>query len=197
MGRLDTALRDNRFNTIVAWGIVATLVCAAAASVAIGQPAWAVFVLGGVAIALLPATVLRDPAVMPPWEVLVFLALPLASQFLPLADPIADLTTFLSVFAVAVLVVVELHVLSPVEMTSGFAVAFLVLVTMATAGVWTIVQWGADLLVGTTLIANKTTLMWDLVLATAVAIVASPVFGLYLRWIEATDVRGITAGDGP
>jgi hypothetical protein len=38
--------------------------------------------------------------------------------------------------------------------------------------------------------------MWDLVLATAVAVVAGPALAVYFRWLDAVDVRGIAAGEG-
>lgn len=197
MSRLDAVIEDNRFNSVVAWLVVAALSLAGVASVVTGEPAWAAFAAGGVAIIVLPAVVRRDPSVMPPWEVLLFVALPITSQFLPLSDVLADLGTYLAVLAVGVLVVVELHVFSPVEMTPRFAMAFVVLVTMATAGVWAIVQYASDVYLGTALVENKTTLMWDLVFATAISLVATPLFALYLRWIEGVDVRGVASGGGP
>lgn len=197
MSRLDAVIRDNRINSVVAWAIVATLVLAAAVSVRIGEPVWAVFVAGGVAISVLPAWVRRDVSVMPPWEILVFVALPIASQFLPLSDALADLTTFLAILAVSVLVVVEIHVFSPVEMTPRFAVVLVVLVTMATAGVWTIAQHAADVFLGTSTIRGKTELMWDLVFATAISLLASPVLAIYFRWIDSVERRGLTAGERP
>lgn len=196
MGRLDTLIEDNRFNADVAWSLVAALLIAAAASVVVGQPVWAVLAVGGVAIALLPAAVRRDPSVMPPWEVLALATLPIASQFLPLPDVLADLAAYLAVLGVAVLIVVELHVFSPVEMTPRFAVAFVVLTTMATAGVWAVLQYAADVYLGTDLVGTRTTLMWDLTLATVVGLAATPVLAVYLRWIDAVDVRGLTAGGG-
>jgi hypothetical protein len=75
-------------------------------------------------------------------------------------------------------------------------VGFVVLVTMATAGVWTVVQYASDVWFGTALVGTKTTLMWDLVLATAVAVVAGPALAVYFRWLDAVDVRGIAAGEG-
>ncbi len=196
MSRLGTVIESNTFNSLVAWGVVATLVLAAAASVVVGEPVWALFVAGGLVIVLLPMAIRRDPQVMPPWEILVFAVLPIASQFFDLPDALADLTTYLAILAVGLLVVVELHVFSPVKMPPRFAVGFVVLVTMATAGVWTILQYASDVHFGTTLIENKTALMWDLVFATVVSLVATPFFALYLRWIETVDIRGLTAGDG-
>ena len=46
------------------------------------------------------------------------------------------------------------------------------------------------------LIRNKTALMWDLVFATALGLLASPFLAVYFRWIEAVDVRGLTSGEG-
>jgi hypothetical protein len=196
MSRLDIVIEDDRTNSLISWTVVAILTLAAVASILSGEPVWTGFVAGGLAIILLPAAIQRNPTVMPPWEILVFTALPIASQFLALPDVLADLTTYLAILAVGVLVVVELHVFSPVRMTPRFAVGFVVLVTMATAGVWTILQYASDAFLHTDLIRNKTTLMWDLVLATATSLVATPVLAIYLRWIEATDLRGLAAGDG-
>lgn len=196
MSRLDRVLKDNRFNSLISWAVVAALMLAAAVSVMSGEPVWAVFVAGGLVIILLPMGICRDPSVMPPWEILVFAALPITSQFFDLPDVLADLTTYLAILAVGVLVVIELHVFSPVEMTPRFAVGFIVLVTMATAGVWAILQYASDVYFNTTLIENKTTLMWDLVFATAISLVATPFFAIYFRWIEAIDVRGLTVGEG-
>lgn len=117
------------------------------------------------------------------------------ANFFPLPDALADLTTYLAVLAVGVLVAVELHVFSPVEMTPRFAVVFAGLVTMATAGVWTILQYASDVYFNTTLIENKTLLMWDLVFATAISLAASPFLAIYFQWIETVDVRGFTVGD--
>lgn len=195
MSRLGEVIEGDRSDALASWLIVAVLVLAAVASVAVGEPVWAVFVAGGLVIVLLPAAVRRDPSVMPPWEVLVFVALPIASQFLDLPDVLADLTSYLALLAVGVLVVVELHVFSPVEMTPRFAVGFVVLVTMASAGVWAILQYASDVYFQTTLVGNKTTLMWDLVFATAISLVASPVFAVYFRWIESVDVRGLAGGN--
>jgi hypothetical protein len=196
MSRLATLVESNRLNAVVSWVLVASLVGAAVASVVVGEPVWSVFAAGGIAVVLLPAVARRDPSVMPPWEVLVFVALPIASQFLALPDVLADLTSFLAILGLAVLVVVELHEFTPVVMTPRFAVGFVVLVTMATAGVWTVVQYASDVWFGTALVGTKTTLMWDLVLATAVAVVAGPALAVYFRWLDAVDVRGIAAGEG-
>jgi hypothetical protein len=195
MSRLGEVIEGDRSGVLASWLIVAVLVLAAVASVAVGEPVWAVFVAGGLVIVLLPAAVRRDPSVMPPWEVLVFVALPIASQFFDLPDVLADLTSYLALLAVGVLVVVELDVFSPVEMTPRFAVGFVVLVTMASAGVWAILQYASDVYFQTNLVRNKTTLMWDLVFATAISLVASPLFAIYFRWIEAVDVRGLAGGN--
>lgn len=196
MNRLDAVIEDTRFNALVSWVVVAALVLAAAVSVITGEPVWAVFVVGGLVIILLPMGIHRDPSVMPPWEILVFAALPIMSQFFELPDVLADLTVYLAILAVGALVVVELQVFSPVDMTPRFAVGFIVLVTMATAGVWTILQFASDVYLNTALIENKTTLMWDLVLATALGLVAAPFFALYFQWIETADVPGLTTDEG-
>lgn len=187
----DAVLAETRRNARLAWVLIAVLGVAAAASVARGQPVWAVFVAGGLAVLLLPAALRRDPAVMPAWELVAVAALPVASQFLALPDPVADLVLYGALLAVAVVAVVDVHVFTPVELPARFAVVFLALVTLAAAGVWAIVQFASDVYVGTALVGTKTTLMWDLVLATAVGLLASPLVAGYFGWLDGIDYRGL------
>ena len=63
-------------------------------------------------------------------------------------------------------------------------------------GARTIVQFASDVFLDTALIADKTSLMWDLVLATAVSIVVAPLVGVYLRWAESAEIREFVAGEG-
>jgi len=89
--------------------------------------------------------------------------------------------TYLSVAALALVVAVELHVFTPVEMTYWFAVLFVVVATIATAGVWAVVQWLSDIYLGTTFIHSEHRLMWDFVAATVVGVIAGVVFEWYFR----------------
>lgn len=178
---LTALIEDDRTNAVVAWVVICTLALAAAASVVLDEPVWSLLAGAAIAIAIVPAVVFQDLSVMPPWEVLVLMVLPTTSHFVTLPDTVADIAIFIAIVALSVLIAVELHVFSPVEMPPRFAAILVVLLTMATAGLWTIVQYTLDVFFGTALIEGQSQLMWDLIIATVVSVVGGPFFGYYFR----------------
>jgi hypothetical protein len=108
-------------------------------------------------------------------------ALPILGRALATLVFTSRAATYLSVAALALIVAVELHVFTPVEMTHWFAVLFVVVATIATAGVWAVVQWLSDVYLGTAFINSANRLMWDFVAATIVGGMAGIVFEWYFR----------------
>jgi hypothetical protein len=100
-----------------------------------------------------------------------------------------ELATHLSVAALALVVAVELEVFTPVRMPPWFAVLFVVIATMATAGVLAVSQWLSDLYLGTTFLlspgrsedAVHAAVMGDFLAATAAGVLAGVVFEWYFR----------------
>lgn len=178
MPSLPSLLDDGRVNAWISWAFVGFLLVATGESLLDGAFLWAGVAATVAAIALLPAVIYRDPSVMPPWELLVLAVLPIAARSFGLATQIA---TYLAVAAVALLVAVELHAFSRTEMTPWFAVLFVVLTTMAVAGVWAIAQYFSDVYLGTSFLTDKTALMWELVVATLAGAGAGLLFELYFR----------------
>jgi hypothetical protein len=92
--------------------------------------------------------------------------------------------TYVAVAALALVVAVDLDAFTDVEMTPDFAVAFVVVVTMAAAGLWTILQYASDVYLGTALLGDQTAVMWHLVVATVIGLVAGVAFELYVRRVS-------------
>lgn len=151
-GRLHEFLVDERLNAVVAWLLVAFIVGVAIESFLDGDLLWTGFSAAVVAIVVIPPLNFRNPQVMLPWEVLGIASLPVLGRALATYPLSTDLTTYVSVAALALIVAVELDVFTTVRMTDAFAAFFTVIVTMAAAGVWAVVQWLSDLLLGTTFI---------------------------------------------
>jgi hypothetical protein len=128
---------------------------------------------------------------MPPWEVLALAALPLLARTVSAGIPgdiaaaiiASDVTTYLAVAALALLIAVELDVFTPVEMTYSFAVVFVVVATMATAGVWAVTRWSADIYLGTGFDLDERALMLEFVASTIAGVGGGVVFELYFRRI--------------
>ena len=193
-GELDALLNDERLNAGLAWALVAFVSLVGVESLLDADWVWLVFTAIVVSLAVVPPVAFRDPKVMLPSEVLLLAALPLLVRGLYTAGLLADLATYVSVAALALILAVELDVFTPVLMPTWFAVFFVVIATMATAGVWAVLQWLSDVYLGTAFIyptpppvpesidqAALETLMWDFVVATLAGILAGIVFAFYFR----------------
>ncbi|WP_132059958.1 hypothetical protein [Halorussus amylolyticus] len=178
---LDSVVEDQRVNAGLAWLLVGFLLLVAVESVLDGDLLWAGFAVFVAGVAVVPAVSYRDPEVMLPWEVLLLAALPILGRALATMVFTTRVATYLSVAALALIIAVELHVFSTVKMTHWFAVLFVVVATIATAGVWAVVQWVSDLYLGTAFIESEHRLMWDFVAATVVGGMAGVVFEWYFR----------------
>lgn len=200
-GRLDRLLESQRTNALLAWLLVVFVVLVAAGSFLEGNLLWTGFAVAVAALAVVPPVAYRNPTVMLPWEVLLLAVLPLLGHVVATLPLTSDLTTYLSVAAIALVVAVELDVFTRVRMNDWFAVLFVVIATMAAAGVWALVQWFSDLYLGTSFIQPKppvteaeqeaalNALMWDFVAATVAGLLAGLLFVWYFRRRRDVDLR--------
>ena len=190
-------LSGQRMNAALSWAIVGFLALAVVTSVFRNDFLWSGFALVVVLLAILPAVSLRDPTAMLPWEVTALSALPILGRALSTVTLTGQLAMYLSVAAIALVVAVELHLFTPVRMTDSFAVALVVVATLAMAGLWAVVRWSVDLALGSTFLLDPTLteamierrLMWEFVASTAAGVIGGFVFALYVRRRIEPDVR--------
>lgn len=189
---LRALVENERVNAALAWGIVGSIVVAAVLTARQGSALWAGLAATVVVLALVPTVIRWNALVMLPWELLLLAAVPIWVRLfgtLPIAG-------FLTVATIALLVTTELDAFTPVEMSPRFAASFVVLATMAAAGLWVIAQWFSDALLGTSFIAGKVELMWDIVYATAFGGLGGVIFVVYFRRHDAASTgKPATAGD--
>lgn len=201
-------LRDARLNAVLAWALGAFVTAVAVANLAAGSVLWAGFAAAIAVLALIPAAKFRSARAMLPWEVLALAALPLfARTIAPLAAFRSDVASYLSVAALALLVAVELQLLTPVEMNHRFAVAFVVIATMGTAGAWAVIRYASDLALGTALVlppdglaaseaaieAAERALMLEFVASFLAGIAAGVLFEFYFRRRERARIDALLA----
>jgi hypothetical protein len=186
---LDALVRRDPTNARRAWLVLAGLLAAAGAALATGALLAATAAVAVVALALVPAVVARDPRAALPWRLLALAAAPAAATVLSRPWLAPAPVAYLAVAAVALVVAVELHAFTPVELTPGLTVAFVVAATLAAAAVWALVRWALDLWLGTELLlvpgvpgtAVETALMWEFVAAAVAGGVAGVAFERWLR----------------
>jgi hypothetical protein len=165
-------------NAILGWVVIAILAVVAVERALAGELLWSGMAVVVIGVALVPPVLARRPTEMLAWEVLALSALPAVLRSF---DVLVGVMAYVSVATLALAIVVELDAFTAVEMTPGFSVVFVVIVTMAVASLWTIGRFFSDTYLGTSLISDANAAMWDLVAATAIGVVAGLVFELYFH----------------
>jgi hypothetical protein len=191
---LRAVVESARLNAMLAWLLVVLLVAAVGVNAVQGHVVWAGFTAVLTVLALIPAVRYGNPVAMLPWEVLLLASLPVVGRTFVVGQRVGEftltgrVTTYLAVAAVALVIAVELDVFTPVRMNEAFALLFVVVATMAAAGVWAVTQWVADLFLGTALLLDgrpeavvERELMWDFVAATVAGLFAGVLFEYYFR----------------
>jgi len=173
-------VRDSRINAAIAWLLVGALV-------AVAITAFLEFLLVRMALAAVSAFVAIAPALAGrtwtrtvPWPLLLVCTIPLAAGALGVGF-FADFVTGLSIAALGMLVVAALQSTGSVRMTPNFAVVFVVLVTMATAGFWAVGSTASAQYLGTSFVETNDDLMIVFTAATLAGFVAGGLFQVYFR----------------
>lgn len=182
-------LRDHRLNAVVGWLVTAVVGLTAIRSVLTGDLLWGAFAAAVLVLILLPPVAFLSVRTMLPWEILLLAALPILGGSVATLQMTGRVATYLSVAAVALIVAVELHTFTSVEMSPAFAVVFVAITTMAAAGVWAAARWSSDIWLGTAFLdvlgpnedAIERAVMLEFVASTIAGVGAGIVFEFYVR----------------
>lgn len=184
---LGRTFRARRTNAVLAWVFVVFVGVVSVVNVG-RNPLWAGFGAIVAVLSVIPAVRLGSVWAMLPWEVLVLASLPLVALAFGIPGT-GWVATYFSVATVALIIAVELHAFTPVNMNYSFAVLFVVVTTMAAAGVWALVRWGVSLYLGTTFPLTERALMFEFVASTVAGLFAGLVFELYFRRLRRAEDR--------
>jgi hypothetical protein len=181
---LDDALvrlfRDGRTNAVLAWLLVSLLPLVFVESALDLDYQWTLFVGFVGLVVLIPPVSFREWHVMLPWELLVLALFPILVRAL-VGGVVGTFATYLSLAALALLIVVELHMFTTLKVTHWFAVTIVVMTTLAAVAAWTIFRWNADRFLGTGYLADNETLMLEWFSVTLAGLVAGVLFDGYFR----------------
>ena len=175
---LERLFRDGRYNAGLAWLLIAVLAGVFIRSLLRLDYRWILFVAVVGAVVCLPPVASREWRVMLPWELLVVALLPILVRGL-VGGTVGTVATYVSLAALALLVVVELHMFTSLTVPDWFAVILVVLTTLAVVGVWTILRWSMDLYLGTHFLVDNETLMMEWFYVAIAGVVAGILFGGY------------------
>ncbi|QSX01036.1 hypothetical protein [Haloterrigena alkaliphila] len=187
--RLGRSFDETQRNAVLAWVVTIVLVAFAISHGLENSYRWFVFTGFAVAIAVLPVAAFRDPLAMPPWELLVLVAIPVVDATVFGESPLTTVATYVAVASVALLATVEIDRFTEVRMNHAFAVVLVVLTTLAVAGTWNVAQWLSDVAFGTDYIlggqsqdAANYDLMIDFAYAALAGLLAAVLFGRYFAY---------------
>jgi hypothetical protein len=178
--RLARLFRSGRTNAVVAWAMVAVLAGVFVESL-LGVDLLPMALIAAIAaVVVAPAVAARDPQVMLPWEVLGLALLPVLVRAL-FGGELGTFATYLAIAAFALIVTVELHMFTSLQVTHWFAVLFVVLTTLASAAAWTVLRWNADRLLDTAYLTTNEALMIEWIYVTLAGLAAGVLFDAYFR----------------
>ena len=178
--RLARLVRDGRFNALAAWAMIAVLAGVLFESALDYDLLSAAIVVGLGAVVLAPTVAARDWRAMLPAELVGLALLPVLVRAL-LGGELGTFATYVAIAALALVITVDLHMFTSLRVTHWFAVVFVVLVTLATAGVWAVLRWNLDQRVGTEYLATNDALMAEWIYVTLAGLAAGLLFDGYFR----------------
>lgn len=190
---LQGLFRDSHTNAIIAWLLVGVLAAVFLESLADRDVLWILFVGTVGLIVLIPPVSFRGWRVMLPWELLVLALLPILVRGL-FGGTLGTFAVYLSVAGLALIVVVELHMFSPLRLTHWFAIVLVVLTTTASVAGWTIIRWNLDRFLGTSYLTTNEALMVEWLWVILAGIVAGVLFDSYFRRRDRVLRRAIRRG---
>lgn len=178
MSNIGGLIASRSRSAAVSWLLLAVLFGVAVVNLVDGDLLWAGLATAVLVVALVPTALTGDPEVVVAWEALAVSTVPIVAH---VAGIFAEPVTYVAVAGIAIVVAVEIATFSSAEMPAWFAVLFVVMTTMTVAAGWSVVQFASDYYLGTSLLASRQDLMWNLVGATAVGVAAGIVFQLYFE----------------
>lgn len=146
-----------------------------------GSITWTVYSLIVLLFVFLPGIIKRDPTAFPPFEILVYLAIPFTLKGMELGFIASHTLNYLSAAGIALLIVTELDTYTSFRTDSRFAVWLVSLTTIAVAGFWAVGRWLSHLYLDTPLGMTEHSLMWEFVAAGMAGIIAGKIFSIYFR----------------
>ncbi len=177
----ESLFESGQTNAVLSWLLVSVYVVVLLESLLSMDLEWIVFTGTALVVLLLPALTERTPWVMLPWELVLLASFPVLVRTLDISAIANTFSMYLSIAALAVLVISELHVLSEVRVTHWFAMMTVVMATMAAAAGWAIVRWLLDSNFDTEYLTTNDALMQEFLWVVAAGIVAGLLFDLYFK----------------
>lgn len=174
-------LKDSRINSSISVIISAYLLASSYHIFLDGGFAWSVYAVVVTVFVFVPVMVYRNLEKMPPFEILLLLAVPLTVKALELGFVASHTLNYVSVAAVALLIFTELDAHTSFDTSARFGAFLIMIFTIALAGFWAVGRWIFSLYFSTPFDATNDTLMWEFAAATVAGAVSGKFLGPYMK----------------
>lgn len=193
-------LSSDRSNAVVVWVLLVSIAVTATGQMVAGDWLWAMLGWTTSTLVLVPSAVQRTWTVTPPWWLVVLAAIPLgALVFFPYEVQTyafaTRVATYLSIAALSLMVAIYLNAYTDVEMSHRFAVVFVVVTTMALAGLWVLLVGLGDMYLGTNHVAGKADLNKEFISSFVTGLLGGVLFERYFHHADHSGLRG-SVGEG-
>ncbi|WP_137283654.1 hypothetical protein [Halorussus salinisoli] len=172
-------VRDGRANAALAWVVVGSLAVTALDSLASFRLVAAAMALLFAGVAAVPTFVEGDWARTYPWGLLAISASPAFVRAYG-SGVAVTFAVFVGVATLALVAVLDVHLLTDVRLSTAFTTFFVVVATMGLTGFWAVFQWTLDSSFDSGFLDTNEQLMWGFVTATVAGVLSALVFERYL-----------------
>ncbi|WP_191452320.1 hypothetical protein [Halogeometricum sp. CBA1124] len=168
---------DDRVNAAIAWILTAVVAAVGVSNLLEGAFVVTALAVVTAGVAVVPVLSRRSWTKTVPWWMLLLASLPLVVVTYD-RSLLGDAVSSVSIAMLALLVVVALQMVTTVRMTPNFAIGFVMVVTMGTAGLWALGSAASARYLGTAFVETNEELM----LVFSAVLVASVFSAIAFRW---------------
>lgn len=177
----EDLFRDTRLNMLLAWGLTFVIGLVFVESFLELDFLWLGFTGFLLSVILIPPVYYRSSYSVLPWELMAMAAIPVIVRVFNISLLANEVATYVSFAAVALIIAAELHIFTSLKFNHGFAVAFVVVSTLAVGAVWSVIRFYMDALLGTGYLTTNDALMEEWVNIFVAGIFAGLIFDVYFR----------------
>lgn len=173
--------RQTRINTILSYTLTSVVLFALIASILQQRIIWTIFTSVTLISILIPPLANRNYHLMLPWEILFLAVIPISLRVLPASPVVTQLAMYFSVAALALILIVELHIFTSLKLNDFFATVLVLISTLALGGAVSLLQFWIGEFTGQPRLTDNTTLMYEYINVALAGIIAGILFNLYFK----------------
>lgn len=174
-------VKDSKVNAYLFWILTAVVGLVFLESLYNFDRMWMLMSATLLIILSMPALIHKDLHATIPWELTLIAVIHVIVRTLELSIFANQISTYISIAAIALIIAVQLNLYTSVKFNHSFAIVFTVVATLAIGGVWSIVRYNMDLHLETSFLTDNDALMHEYLNILVAGVFAGVLFDQYFR----------------